>query len=172
MVIYTDAACEQGKDGFLVNLCFVLIDGSCKLGGRASLPQKILDSMLPKQTYISHGEAFAPLFCLYHAGSLIKQRSVLWFIDNMGVLACYTSGSSVVADISRIVHAMLLCSARLKLKSWFEHVDSKANLADGGTRGQQWASGTFLQNLPIPPWPTDTCKAPPEVWLKWLDKHI
>jgi hypothetical protein len=172
VVIYTDAACEHSDAGFIVNLCFVLIDGSLKQGGRTNIPQSILDSMAPKQTYISHGEAFAPLFCVYHVGSLIKDRSIIWMIDNMGVLACYTKGSSVVADISCIVHAMLLSSARLRLKSWFEHVDSKANLADGGTRGQHWALGTYLPELNVPPWPANTSKASPDTWLNWLDEHL
>jgi hypothetical protein len=90
----------------------------------------------------------------------------------MGVLACYTKGSSVVADISCIVHAMLLSSARLRLKSWFEHVDSKANLADGGTRGQDWALDTYLPKLNVPPWPANTSKASPDTWLNWLDEHL
>ena len=83
----------------MVNLCFVLVDGDFKQRGRTVLNQRILDSMAPKQTYISHGEAFAPIFCLYHVGRMLENRSVIWLIDNMGVLAYYTKGSSVVADI-------------------------------------------------------------------------
>jgi hypothetical protein len=169
IIVYTDAACEPNGESFSVSLCFVLIDGSYKRGGRTMMNQEILDSMAPKQTYISHGESFAPLFCIYHMGYVLKNRSIIWFIDNMGVLACYTKGSSIVADISCIIHAMLLSAARLKLKSWFEHVDSKANLADGGTRGQQWAASIFLEELPVPPWPVNTSNALPEVWLKWLN---
>ena len=172
VVIYTDASCEAAEDGHVVDLCFVLIDRLSQVGGRARLTQAVLASMDKKQTYISHGEAFAPLFCLYHVGRQIFGRSIIWFIDNMGILAAYTKGSSCTGDISCIVHAMLLSSAKLRLKSWFEHVDSHANPADGGTRGKDKALNMILPVLPLPPWPTNTSEAPPAVWLSWLNFHF
>ena len=79
---------------------FVLVDGDSKQRGSTVLNQRILYSMAPKQTYFSHGEAFAPKFsaCIMVAACW-ENRSVIWLIDNMGVLAYYTKGSSVVADI-------------------------------------------------------------------------
>ena len=79
------------------------------------------------------------------------------FIDNMGVLASLCKGSSVVADFGCVVHALLLADAKLNTRSWFEHVVSKANPADGGTRDSfeslvNWAfvfkKSKFLSGLP------------------------
>ena len=117
-------------------------------------------------------KALAPLFALFHEKEFLAQKAVLWFIDNLGVLSCLCKGSSVVADISCLIHASLMGMAALRLQSWYEHVDSKANCSDAGTRGQTVALGVNLRSLPLPPWPTNTVSAPPEVWLAWLKRHF
>jgi len=96
----------------------------------------------------------------------------LWFIDNLGVLSCLCNGSSTVADISCIVHATLLAVAGLRSAVWWEHVDSKANLADGGTRGSARfaeALGIPLTARAVPPWPLSPLAASPDAWLQWLE---
>ena len=171
IVIYTDAACEEVNGVMQVSLCFVALASDWEDGGRTVVDQSVLDSMDAKKTYISHGEAFAPLFALTHIGPKLRNRSVLWFIDNLGVLSCYCKGSSATADIACIVHASLLMMAALKIRSWYEHVDSKANLSDGGTRGQSKAGSVVLRSLSLPQWPKHTAAAEPAVWLNWFRKY-
>ena len=169
--MYTDASCEPGPQGMTVNLCYILIDGTYRRGGIASFPASVFASFEDRKTFISHGEAFAPLFALFHEGQYLQNRSVIWWIDNLGVLSCFCKGNSSSADVSCIVHASLLRMAALKLRSWYEHVDSKANCSDGGTRNSNevaLALKVTLFQRPLPPWPKCTLQAPPEVWLSWL----
>ena len=132
----------------------------------------VLNSMEERQTFIAHGEAFAPLFAIHHASALLRGRQVIWMIDNMGVLCCYYKGSSEVADISCITHAALLAMAALRIQSWYEHVESAANLANGGTRGDTHAAGILLERKPLPNWPEKTLTAPPEVWREWYSSYL
>ena len=97
------------------------------------------------------------------------------FIDNMGVLASLCKGSSVVADFGCVVHALLLADAKLNTRSWFEHVVSKSNPADGGTRDSFESSrqlGIRLQEVQVPQWPTSTVNATAEEWLAWINRYI
>ena len=96
-------------------------------------------------------------------------------IDNMGVLASLCKGSSVVADFGCVVHAFLLAAAKLNTRPWFEHVDSKANPADGGTRDSLVTAhqlGIGLREVPVPEWPVDTVNATPYEWLDWANRYI
>ena len=139
------------------------------------MSSKVLDIMEQKQTFIADGEALAPLFAIFHEDDILANRAVMWFIDNMGILACFCKGSSVVADISCIIHASLLAMASLRICSWYEHVDSKANIADGGTRKSfevAEALGVSLVVKSLPPWPSNTVKAPPRYWLEWLNINM
>ena len=169
VIVYTDASCEPGPTGVVVNLCY--IDGQYRSGGVASFSDSLFASFESKSTFISHGEAFAPLLCLYHEWRHLTSRSVIWFIDNLGVLCCYCKGSSSSADVGCIVHASLLMQAKHRVCSWYEHVDSKANCSDGGTRNSTVVADKLqvtLKPRALPPWPSNTIKAPATVWLEWL----
>ena len=56
-------------------------------------------------------------------------------------------GSSKAADISNVMYATTLPLAKHKITTWGEHVESAANLTDGGSRlglsfpvaGRGWA---------------------------------
>ena len=80
-----------------------------------------------------------------------------------------------MADISCIIHASLLCMASLRVCSWYEHVDSKANIADRGTRNSDEvakALGVLLEPKSLPLWLSNTATAPPSYWLQWLDRNV
>ena len=56
------------------------------------------------------------------------------------------------------------------MKSWKEHVDSKANLADCGTKDVTdyvSALGISWETLCLPPWPRDLRSASSDEWLRW-----
>jgi hypothetical protein len=171
VVIYTDASCEPGQNGLIVKLCYVLIAEEYKAAGVAKFSDSIFQSFEDRQTFIAHGEAFAPLLALYSEGQFLQNRSILWFIDNLGILSCYCRGSSLVADVGCIIHASLMLQAKLRTVSWYEHVDSKANVADGGSRDSSELTdrlGIPLTPKQLPPWPANVLTAPADVWLKWL----
>ena len=172
VTVYTDASCEPVSGELVVKLCYIIFADSETRGGIATMSNKVLNSMEQTQTFIAHGEAFAPLFAIFHEHDILANRAVMWFMDNMGILACFCKGSSVVADISCIIHASLLAMASPRICSWYEHVDSKANIADGGTRNffeVAEALGVSLVVKSLPPWPSNTVKAPPRYWLEWLN---
>ena len=68
--------------------------------------------------------------------------SVAFFTDNLQLLSALCNGSSSVVNFGMVVHAMLLQVAAYRLLAWCEHVDSAANIADGGSR--RGPAGTLL----------------------------
>ena len=57
------------------------------------VPETVM-SMLPDQsTYISYGEAFAPMFGIWFERQILQGTSILSFIDNMGVLSNLVVGN-------------------------------------------------------------------------------
>ena len=95
----------------------------------------------------------------------------MWFIDNLGVLASLAAGGSRVHDFGNAIHSVLLSIANLRAKVWWEHVDTHANPADGGTRSSATVAnslGIELVAKPLPPWPDDIMSADSEFWLSWI----
>ena len=133
-VIYTDAAASGEGLRQTVTLSFVILSETFCRAAQAVMPLNMMASFESRSTYIAHGEAMACLFCLHHLRKRLAGASVIHFIDNLGVLSAMCSGNSTVFDISRIISATLAIEAALGMKSWKEHVDSKANLADCGTK--------------------------------------
>ena len=81
--------------------------------------------------------------------------------------------SSEVVDFGTVVHAAHLHIAAYGLLAWFEHVDSAANPADGGSRlgvRDPVASlmGVTLREVHLPPWPSSVRFAPASAWLHML----
>ena len=131
----------------------------------------MLASFKEKTTYIAQGEALAPLLALWYEQALLSNCHVLFFIDNMGCLSALTSGSSSVADFSPILHAFWMLAAKMRVRPWFEHVDTHANPSDGGSRvgtlcPLAGALGIRLTNVKFPPWPRDVCAASPDSWMR------
>ena len=97
---------------------------------------------------------------------------MLWFIDNLGVVSSLCKGSSIVFDFGCVIHVLHMMAAARRLAVWWEHVDSKANISDGGTRhdltGVQ-KLGVSIGVKPLPPWPDSLFSQPPAYWLGWLN---
>ena len=56
---------------------------------------------------------------------------------------------------------------------WLEHVDSRANPTDGGSRvgvsdPLAAALGVELKAVPFPPWPADVLNFSPDAWCELL----
>ena len=60
------------------------------------------------------------------------------------------------------------------MKSWKEHVDSKANLADCGTKDVAdyvTALNINWEILEVPPWPANVAQAPSSAWISWFREN-
>ena len=120
------------------------------------LSNEIINGFHERTQYIALGEAFAPLLALCHERELLRGSSVVLFIDNLSLLSALCKGSSTVSDFGCIAHAVHLALASIDCRCWFEHVDSKANIADGGSRlGPKCLEakclGISLIEVPLPP---------------------
>jgi hypothetical protein len=170
-IAYTDAAATGEGLAQTVTLSFILLKQHTAVrAGRAVVTIAMLQSFEQRNTYIAHGEALACLFFLWHMKNKLKNASIMHFIDNLGVLSAFCKGSSSVQDISCIIAAALSLEASLGLRSWKEHVDSKANLADCGTKDvfdHVSTMGATWETLQLPPWPQDVRTASCDEWLSW-----
>ena len=137
------------------------------------LSDAVIEGFNDRAQYIALGEAFAPLLALWHERETLQNSSLMLFVDNIPMLSARCKGSSTVSDFGCVVHAVQLALASLSCRAWFEHVDSKANIADGGSRlGESCPEarrlGISLREVPLPPWPQRPLESPPSEWLGWF----
>ena len=150
-MVYSDASCEPRAFGLpAVRVCWLIFDGVNKYGAVVDVPDAVLRSFGERKQYIAQGEALAPLLALHYHGRVMEGASVLFFIDNLGVLSGLTVGSSKAADLGTVLHGATLRAARLNVAVWWEHVDSAANPSDGGSC---FRVGAPLRPTPPPPSP-------------------
>ena len=153
VTIYTDAsAAPDARTGApVVKICYIVLSSALgvRRGGVATLPDSIIKSFNARATYIAIGEAFAILFAIVREEALLDHASVIFFMDNLCVLAALCKGSSTVEDFGCLVHVILLRLARLQTKAWFEYVDSKANIAEGGSRVGVDCPDAARLNIPL-----------------------
>ena len=119
------------------------------------VPPEIVDTLDPRQQYIAQGEALAPMLLYALHGNELKDSSIIHFIDNMAVLSCQVPGNSRVVDLGVMSHITAWAVARANIAVWYEHVESAANLADGGSRIGQGdpvaaTAGVRLQHVAWP----------------------
>ena len=67
--------------------------------------------------------------------TLLRHKAPFVFIDNDGVLGGFLRGGSRPMDVNLTVGRFWLLAAELDLAQFLARVTSKANLADGPTRG-------------------------------------
>ena len=104
------------------------------------------------------------------ASVFVNPLTVVGFIDNLGVLSSFCKGASSIGDYDAIVHTVMLQSAHLNLSMWWEHVDSDANIADGGSRigvsdPVAAAAGVKLKDVAMIAWPAHPRDASAQTWL-------
>ena len=139
------------------------------------MPESILHSFGARATYIAIGEAFAILFAIASEEEMLTGCSVMFFTDNMSVLAALCKGSSTIEDFGCLVHVIMLSLARIRATAWYEYVDTKANIADGGSRVGKTCPlakkvGISLANHILPNWPEKVMKASAQDCLDWFDE--
>ena len=87
-----------------------------------------------KDTYIALGEALAPTLAIKFHPNEFRDTLPIFHIDNMSVLSALVLGNSKVIDLSIPTYTAALYAIKLRCCPWWEHVESAANVADGGSR--------------------------------------
>jgi len=112
--------------------------------------------------YIGLLELVAILLCMHTFRDLLEHTSATLYIDNDGVLGGMLRGSLKAPDSNWALGKLWLEIALWDIDVTLGRVESKANLADGPTRGR-------LRGLPVgaeyrapvwPSWMTDWWSAP------------
>ena len=173
--MYTDASCEPEGTGLRVACCWWLVADGCRRGGVLVLPQRVKDAFRGHKTLITQGEAFAPLFALWFMSEHVIDTDILLFVDNLDVVSALCGGGSSNFNIGGIIHATNFALARLRASLWTEHVQSKSNCSDGGSREAgvrchiAAQCGVDLRTYEYPSsWPSDMRRLDVSLWLSIL----
>ena len=134
----------------------IFVPGSQPVGGTTIVPSEVLAAWKPRAQQIFPGETLAALVVPALHGSLLRDRDILWFIDNEAAAAALIRVVSGESDVLTLVQQAHLQFHQLRLRPWFEWIDSESNSADGLSRdglNDSWtlAQGWLLQDFPYPP---------------------
>ena len=137
VALFTDASFKldlQGRPA--ARVCFIVacLKEHLRRGAVIDIPLYVLEQFQSSETLIAQAEALAPMLALYFERELLQHCLLTVFIDNMAVLCSYVLGTSRSLDLGSIVHATVLRLMRQGVRAWWEHVPSKSNIADGGSR--------------------------------------
>ena len=119
-----------------------------KRGGVSVIPWQVLKMFKNRATYIAQGELFAPFLAILTNLKDATGQHLLVFCDNLGILSSAVSGRFSVLDVNSLLTCLHLLLTNLRVTSWWEHVDTHANPAGGGSR--QGTSCKLAIRLGIP----------------------
>ena len=136
VTVYTDASFHLDKQGQeRMRFCSII---SCRLDRRwgfvSDVPESFLRCLPDRATQITTGEALAVWLSAFHFKEDLCDASAIFFLDNMGALCGLATGASKAADISALCVSLHVLLLRIACWPWFEYVQSKSNIADGGSR--------------------------------------
>ena len=159
VIIYTDASTEAPTAlGFRLGI-WIALDGRI-LVSSVDVPQAIVDAWAPRRTYINLLELLAVPLLAFSEPEILKDRDVLWFLDNQAAWRAIIRSASSVSDVNHLSLLAGLQFAKLRCNPWFEWVPSHQNLSDPLSR-QGWAdpevaaaiqAGTWTPLVLSPPW--------------------
>ena len=142
VLLYTDASFSCPRDasgrrtrratlGFYVN---DPVTGA-ELWSRLVLPQSYYEYFAPdKRTYIAQAELTVAVAVWYTLPSLLQDRAVMLFIDNVQALSAIIKGYAAQPDCAALVNCFHEAVFELRSPLWAEWVASEANIADWPTR--------------------------------------
>ena len=136
VLIFTDAAYEDGLATWGCVVIDPLTDTSEVSGG--AIPEKLVScwQQLAGQQVITQAEAFAVLLARKSYELLVRQRRVIFFVDNEAARYALIHGSSPSISFLKIVQAFHSCSVADSSIAWLERVPSPSNIADLPSRGR------------------------------------
>ena len=149
-LIYTDAAGDGGVAGVILER-FIGEDGEGQVLYKACysllLPKEIQESF-SSTSQIYAFELLAMCLTFKEAGSLLKGKSVMAFIDNNAALGALLKGDCANDLVAGMIFAFWSLVNKNQIKVWLDRVSSKANLADDPSRGKQ-VQGSEISSSPF-----------------------
>ena len=98
--------------------------------GAIAVPDTFMKKFVERKQYIGQLELLAAVVAYYTLAEQLKDRKVVHMIDNQSAVAALIKGYSRAPDSVRIVHAFAAFNLVINVISWFEWVNTKANIAD------------------------------------------
>ena len=176
--IWTDASFHTDALGTpICKLCGIIaIEGAGAKGIVLTVPPAIISMFNERKQQIHMGELLAPVCSVLQWGELIKDSSVIFYIDNMGVLCNLVNGSARQIDAGTVTFALHLQLATLRSSVWWEWVESESNCSDGGSRDGITCPlakelGIPLREIKFPDIPTHFMRMSPLEWAKFWEEN-
>ena len=117
VILYTDASFEPGlmQSPGLGAVCMQRDDPVTR-GLAGTVPEQVLNALEEREQQIAPLEAMAVWWATIAFSSHLRNRDVVWFIDNQAICAALVRGSSGCDDISGIVSLCHLAWASLSAR--------------------------------------------------------
>ena len=176
--IWTDASFHTDASGTpICKLCGIIsFDGGESKGIVLTVPPSLISVFNERKQQIHMGELLAPVCSVLHWGQLIKDASVIFYIDNMGILCNVVNGSARQLDAGTVTFALHLQLASLRSSVWWEWVESESNCSDGGSREGITCPiakelGITLKEVDFPDIPAHFMRMTPLEWSKFWEEQ-
>jgi len=174
VVIYSDAFFKPydepaPADGIRCRMGWVIFDPmrTNPVGGSMSVPESLLSNWKARNQQVFVAEALAVLAATLLHQDILRNRDVLWFVDNIGALQILIKGNSSQFDAGNVCAAAHLFWAAAGTRVWFEWVCSDDNPSDGLSRDGIHDEWTLEQK---PKWHVQEFEAPE--WFALIDLPI
>ena len=117
-----------------MKLCAIVASSSFRVGAVMTVPEEFFPLLLPRATQIVVGELLAVCLAFSLYPSLLKEQSVIAFVDNISVIHISVNGAARQIDTGAFTAALQRRITKLRTDVWWEYVPSQSNLSDGGSR--------------------------------------
>ena len=128
VLVYTDA---EGNGGLGV----VVFDGTFSRSFSTSCPASVLAALAPRKTQINPLEMIGVWLALSYLPGVLRNREVVFFVDNLVALHVLAKGTSRKVDLNSISLSCWAAIDSLGIVPSFVWVPSALNSADGPSRG-------------------------------------
>ena len=166
--VWSDASFEPLPHPSM-RICVIIANQSSKEGVVCDVPNELFAMLIPRKSQIMFGEIYAIPIALRQYPNIVRDESLIAFIDNMAVVHVLANGIAHGADIANVTAAVHHALANLAATAWWEYVNTKSNIADGGSRvgagcPDARALGIHLRQIPCPLPPPAFPYARPNDW--------
>ncbi len=136
VVVFTDGACEYDGEPIVSAGGVLVVHGRPVSMFGLRLPEEVRRRWAHRrdQQVIGQAELFPVLVAMRVWGPWLKDRKVLYFIDNDAARHALVKGYSPVKASAATIHLVGLQELRLNTHSWFSRVPSASNIADAPSR--------------------------------------
>ena len=163
VLVFTDGAVEveHGKPVVTVG-AVIIVPGFRPRAFGLEVPSHVATSWRSGESYqvVGQAEIFPVLLARTTWPELLRQKFVVYYIDNDSARQALVKGYSPVLASSRIIHEASLADARLGSFSWYARVPTLSNIGDPASRLdmeelERFAPGVIIDKAVVP-WTTKT----------------